>query len=78
MSVTTTPLLPCRNAGDEAFAQLELDMCRLTGLFLLERLKPQMTLDVGTALSVAAPMGCVIVNRPLLVNDAANPRVASG
>ncbi|KAF8065728.1 NHX8 [Scenedesmus sp. PABB004] len=41
--------------GDAAFQQLELDMWRLAGLFLLERLRPAVDLEVSQALARLAP-----------------------
>ncbi|KAF6264741.1 hypothetical protein COO60DRAFT_18214 [Scenedesmus sp. NREL 46B-D3] len=43
-------------AGDPAYQQLELDMHRLAGLFLLERLQPQMDLETSQALARLAPL----------------------
>jgi hypothetical protein len=42
-------------AGAGPYQQLELDMYRLAGLFLLERLRPQLDLEVEQALAKVAP-----------------------
>lgn len=53
--------------GNTEFQQLELDMFRLGGLFLLERLRPQYTVDAMHALRMAAvkvqPPAHVLANR---------------
>ncbi|WIA16848.1 hypothetical protein OEZ85_013781 [Tetradesmus obliquus] len=43
-------------AGDASYQQLELDMHRLGGLFLLERLQPQVELETSQALARLAPL----------------------
>jgi hypothetical protein len=42
-------------AGDERFAQLELDMYRLAGLFAIDRMREQFEVEVMQALTRAAP-----------------------